>query len=131
MKKDMKYVDGFVLVVKKDKLEDYKKMAQMGSNIWMKYGALEYFECVGDDLDPKVPDEMKGITFPQLTKIDEDETVVFSFIVYESKEKRDEINKKVMSDPQMSAEAWKDKPMPFDMKKLAFGGFRAMVEGKK
>lgn len=131
MNKGMKYVDGFLLVVKKNKLDDYKAMAQKASKIWKKYGALEYFECVGDDLYPDVPEGMEGITFPELTKINEDEIVIFAFIVYESREKRDEINKKVMKDPEMSPEAWEGKPMPFDMKRASFGGFKTIVEERK
>ena len=130
----MKYVDGFVLVVKKDRIEDYREMAQKASQIWKKYGALEYFECVGDDLNPKIlegMEDMKGTTFPELTKINEDETVVFAFIVYKSREQRDEVNEKVMKDPEMSPEAWEGKEMPFDMKKVSFGGFKVLVEERR
>jgi uncharacterized protein YbaA (DUF1428 family) len=89
----MKYVDGFVLVVPKKNIEDYKKMAGEGAKIWKKHGALEYFECAGDDLNPNMGEE-KVLTFPEMTKLKDDETVWFSFIVYKSKEHRDEVNAK-------------------------------------
>ena len=123
----MKYVDGFVLVVPKDKVEEYKKMAADGGKIWKKYGALEYFECMGDDLNPDMGG-MNASTFPKITKQKDDETVWFSFIVFKSKKHRDEVNKKVMSDPAMNDENWKDKPMPFDMKRMTYGGFNVKVE---
>ncbi len=132
----MKYVDGFILVVKKDKLDDYKKMATLAGKIWKKHGALEYLECVGDDLNPKMPEEMKQESmkmrnFSEMAGAEEDEVVIFSFISFESKEHRDEVNKKVMEDPEMSPEEWKDKPMPFEMEKMAYGGFKAIVEERK
>ncbi|MBI2106285.1 DUF1428 domain-containing protein [Candidatus Woesearchaeota archaeon] len=120
----MKYVDGFVLVVPNDKVEDYKIMAQKGGDIWKKHGALEYFECVGEDMNPEIGG-MKMLTFPQLAKAGEDETVVFSFIIFNSKEHRNEVNKKVMEDPMMKE---MPKEMPFDMEKVAYGGFKAIVE---
>lgn len=122
----MKYVDGFVLVVPKKKLNDYKKMAANGGKIWKKHGALEYFECVGDDLTPNM-EGMKGMTFPKMTKLKAGETVIFSFIVFKSRAHRDAVNAKVMKDPTMGEE-WKDKPMPFDMKRMAYGGFTTIVE---
>lgn len=132
----MSYVDGFVLVVKKDKLDEYREMASIGGKIWKKHGALQYFECVGDDLNPQMPDdvpeEMKGMKmrlFPEMVGTGKGEVVIFSFIIFESKEHRDEVNKKVMADPEMNSEEWKDKPMPFDMRRMAFGGFKVLVEG--
>jgi uncharacterized protein YbaA (DUF1428 family) len=125
----MTYVDGFVFVVKKDKIDEYKKMASMGGKIWKKHGALVYLECMGDDLHPDMG-PMKCVTFPELVKLKKNETAWFSFIIYKSKEHRDSVNKKVMADPMMGKE-WKDKPMPFDMKRLAYGGFQAIVEEKK
>ncbi len=122
----MKYVDGFVLVVKKNKLKEYKKMAELGGKLWKKHGALEYFECVGDDLNPKGP--MKILTFPEMAKTKKDETVVFSFIIYKSKKHRDQVNAKVMKDPSMNDPKNKNMVMPFDMKKMAYGGFKAIVE---
>ena len=123
----MKYVDGFVLVVKKKNLEAYRKMAEEGGKLWKKYGALEYFECVGDDLKPKMG-KIKIADFPTMAKTKKGETVVFSFIVYKSRKHRDAVNAKVMKDPSMKDPQWKDKPMPFDMKRMAYGGFKAIVE---
>lgn len=123
----MKYVDGFVLVVDKKKLGAYRKMAEQGRRMWKKYGALEYFECVGDDLKPKMG-KMKVADFPTMAKTKKGETVVFSFIVYKSRAHRDTVNAKVMKDASMQESEWKDKPMPFDMKRMAYGGFKAIVE---
>ena len=124
----MTYVDGFVLVVQKKKVKAYQKMAKDAGKSWKKHGALEYFECVGEDLHPKVPAEMKGKTFPQIAKTKPNETVVFSFIVYKSRAHRDAVNKKVMKEMN---EKYKDQPftdMPFDMKKVVYGGFKAIVQ---
>ena len=120
----MKYVDGFVLVVPKKKVEEYKKIAKKAGKIWKKYGALEYFECVGDDLNPK----WAKLTFPKMVKLKPSETVWFSFITYKSKAHRNAVNKKVMKDPFMTDPKNKDMAMPFDMNKMAYGGFKAMVE---
>jgi uncharacterized protein YbaA (DUF1428 family) len=117
----MSYVDGFVLPVPKKNLAAYKRMANKGRKIWMQYGALQYFECIGDDLD--VP---YGLPFPKGIRSKPGETIVFSFIVYKSKAHRDAVNKKVMSDPAMSKPP---KAMPFDMKRMMFGGFKTVVEG--
>lgn len=120
----MTYVDGFVFAVKKKNIAAYKKMAQMGAKVWKKHGALEYKECMGEDLHPK----MIKLTFPKLIKLKADETVWFSFITYKSKAHRNEVNAKVMKDATMNEKAWKDKPMPFDMKRMACGGFKTIVE---
>jgi len=124
-----KYVDGFVFVVPKDKIEEYQKMAEAGKEMWMKYGALEYMECVGEDLDPKEMGGMKSLAFTELAKAGPNETVWFSFIVYESKKRRDEINAKVIDEMNKQAEENKDFPMPFDMRRMAVGGFEVKVEG--
>ena len=124
-----KYVDGFVLVVPKNKVEEYKKMASEGRDVWIKHGALEYYECVGDDLKPKEMGGMKPLAFGELTKSNPDETVWFSFVVYESKQHRDEVNKKVMDEMNEKYKDAKDFPMPFDMKRMAYGGFGVEVEG--
>ncbi len=121
----MKYVDGFVIAVPEKNLPEYRKMAEMGEKLWKKHGALEYFECVGDDLNP----EGAGIKFPQMVDAGPGETVVFSFIVFKSRAHRDEVNAKVMKDPWMDSPEMKDKPMPFDMKRMAYGGFNVIVEG--
>lgn len=124
-----KYVDGFVLVVPKDKVQEYTKMATEGRDMWMKHGALEYYECKGDDLEPKEMGDMKQLGFTELTKTNADETVWFSFIVYKSKQHRDEVNKKVMDEMSEKYKDTKDFSMPFDMKRMASGGFSVEVEG--
>lgn len=118
-----KYVDGFVIPIKKKDIEAYKKMAEWGASMWKKYGALEYYECIGDDLSVK---EDMGQGFTKLANLEEDETVVFSWIVYESKAQRDEINKKIMSDESMKD--FDVSNTPFDMKRFATGGFKPIVE---
>jgi uncharacterized protein YbaA (DUF1428 family) len=124
-----KYVDGFVFVVPKDKVDDYKKMAEMGRDSWMKNGALEYMECMGDDMKAQEMGDEKGLSFPELTKASDDEIAWFSFIVFESKEHRDEVNKKVMAEMKKMGDEFKDFVMPVDMKRMAYGGFKAVVEG--
>lgn len=124
-----KYVDGFVLVVPKDKVQEYTKMATEGRDMWMKHGALEYYECKGDDLLPKEMGGMKQLAFTELAKTKADETVWFSFIVYKSKQHRDEVNKKVMDEMSEKYKDAKDFSMPFDMKRMAYGGFSVEVEG--
>jgi uncharacterized protein YbaA (DUF1428 family) len=121
------YVDGFVVVVPKKNFSEYRKMAQIGKKVWMKYGALDYKECIGDDLEPKGMGGMKHVLFPKMAKAKPDEDVWFSFIVYKSKKHRDEVNAKVMKDAIMNEPKWKDKPMPFDMKRMAYGGFKVIV----
>ena len=132
------YVDGYVLPVLKDKLDEYKTMASLGGKIWMKHGALAYFECAGDDLQPHMemeghPDmaEMKPTTFPELMKTSPEETVVFAFVIFNSREHRDEVNAKVMTDPEMNPEQYKDMEMPMDPNRMAYGGFRAIVHYQK
>jgi uncharacterized protein YbaA (DUF1428 family) len=124
-----KYVDGFVLVVPKDKAEEYKKMAEGGRDTWIKYGALEYFECRGDDLVPQEMGGEKARAFPEMTGATSEDTVWFSFIVFKSKEHRDEVNAKVMEDMNKQMEGQKNMPMPIDMKRMAYGGFQVEVEG--
>ncbi len=116
------YVDGFVVPVPKDKLAAYKKMARACARIWIEHGALEVRECVADDVKPG-----KRTSFPQAVKLKDDETVVFSWIVYKSRAQRDRINAKVMSDPRM-APMMNPKTMPFDGKRMFWGGFRTIVE---
>jgi len=119
-----KYIDGFVLPVPKDRVEDYQKMATEAGKIWMEYGALAFFENVGDDLTVK-----DLVQFPDLANLKPDEVPVFSWIVYESKEQRDAINAKVMNDPRM--EALCPENPPFDCGRMAYGGFRNIVEFSK
>lgn len=121
------YVDGFVLPVSKKKLGAYRRMAAQGGKLWRKHGALDYFECAGEDLNPKMPG-FKPFTFLRLAKPKKGETVVFSFIVYKSRKHRDQVNAKVMKDPVMNDPKNKNKPMPFDMKRMAYGGFKTLVQ---
>ena len=120
----MTYVDGFVIPVPRKNLAAYKKMAADGARVWKKHGALEYFECVGDDLFPKMPG-MKIAQFPSLAKARAGETVVFSFIVYKSKGHRNAVNKKVMKEMGGTEHP---PTMPFDVKRMAFGGFKTIVQ---
>ena len=121
----MKYVDGFVFVVPKRNLGAYRKMAQLAGRVWKKHGALEYFECAGDDLNPNTGN-MKATTFPKITKLKKGESVWFSFIVYKSKSHRNNVNKKVMK--YFEKDKDKNMKMPFDMKRMAYGGFKVIVE---
>jgi len=119
-----KYVDGFVFTVHKDKEEDYKKMARLGAKAWIKFGALSYKECKAEDVDR---DEIT-FTFPKMAKAKEGESVWFSFIEFKSRKHRDEVNKKVMEYfDQVYAK--KEMSMPFDMKRMAYGGFKVEVSG--
>ena len=116
------YVDGFVVPVPQDKLADYKKMARKAGKIWMEYGALQYRECVADDVKPG-----KRTSFPQAVKLKEGEVVIFSYIVYASRRERDRINKAVMADPRL-ADMMDPKALPFDGKRMFWGGFKSIVE---
>lgn len=120
-----KYVDGFVIVVPKSKRAEYKKMAALGKKMWLKYGALDYKECVADDLTPDTGG-MPMKSFIKLAGAKEDEEVWFSYILYESKKQRNEINKKVMAEMEKKM-AGKEMNMPFDMKKFTMGGFKVEV----
>jgi uncharacterized protein YbaA (DUF1428 family) len=124
-----KYVDGFVLVVPEDKAGEYRKMAEDGRDVWMKHGALEYYECRGNDLVPQEMGGEKARAFTEMTGAKSDETVWFSFIVFKSKEHRDEVNAKVMEEMNKPVEGNKDMVVPFDMKRMAYGGFQVEVEG--
>ena len=124
-----KYVDGFVLVVPKDKEADYKKMAEEGRDMWMKHGALQYFECRGDDLKQQEMGEEKSRAFAEMAGAKSDENVWFSFIVFNSKQHRNEVNKKVMDEMNAKYEDQSDFTVPTDMKKMAYGGFEVAVEG--
>lgn len=120
------YVDGFVIPVENDRVEDYREMAAKGGELWIEHGALHYFEGVGDDLEPDM-DEMEYTTFPDLADAGSDETVIFSFILYESKEHRDEVNAAVFEEMESREEDY-EMEMPFDVAEMAYGGFRALVE---
>ena len=123
-----KYVDGFLIPIKKKNLEDYKKMAKIGAKVWKKYGALDYKECVGEDLNPKGMGGMKMARFSNIAKAKSDETVIFSYIVFKSRKHRDEVNAKVMKDPIMNDPKNNNMAMPFDIKRMAYGGFEVIVE---
>lgn len=116
-----RYVDGYVVPVPKDKVEDYRRIAQQAGEVWREYGALEYVECIADDVKPG-----EVTSFPQSVKLKDDETVVFAWIVYESREHRDQVNEKVMKDPRMAN--MDPKTMPFDGKRMFWGGFNVFVE---
>lgn len=124
-----KYVDGFVLIVPADKADDYKKQATMGRDLWMKHGALEYFECRGDDLAQQEMGGYKSRAFGEMAGAKEGEEVWFSFIVFKSKEHRDEVNAKVIEEMTKSAEQNTDMPMILAMNRMAYGGFAVEVEG--
>jgi uncharacterized protein YbaA (DUF1428 family) len=116
------YVDGFVLPVPKAKLTAYRKMSELAGKIWREHGALDYRECVGDDLDVKM-----GMPFPKAIKVKRGETVLFSFIIYKSRAHRDKVNAKAMKDPRLQA-ACDSKKMPFDPSRMLYGGFKSLVE---
>lgn len=118
----MKYVDGFVMVVPTKQLAVYRRIATIAGKVWREYGALDYKECVGDDINVK-----HGIPFPKLTKIRRNETVMFSYIVYKSRIHRDRVNAKVMKDPRI-VNMFDSKQMPFDMKRMSYGGFKVLVD---
>jgi len=116
------YVDGFLLPVPKKNLTAYRKMSAKAGKVWREHGALEYRECVGDDLGIKM-----GFPFPKRVKLKNGETVVFSWITYKSRAHRDRVNAKVMKDPRI-ADMMKGQEMPFDMKRMSMGGFTTIVE---
>jgi uncharacterized protein YbaA (DUF1428 family) len=118
----MAYVDGFLLAVPKKKMDTYLELARKAGKVWKEHGALEYRETVGDDLKVKM-----GMPFPKAARAKTGETVVFSWIVYKSKAHRDQVNKKVMKDPRL-AKMMDPKSMPFDMKRMAYGGFKIRVD---
>lgn len=116
-----RYVDGFVVPVPKKNVEAYRRMSQKAGRIWREYGALEYRECVGDDLT------IKGVaSFRRFIKVKPGETVVFAWIVYRSRAHRDRVNAKVMKDPRLAS--MDPKSMPFDSRRMVYGGFKVFVE---
>jgi uncharacterized protein YbaA (DUF1428 family) len=118
----MKYVDGYVLPVPKRNVQTYRRIAQAAGKIWREHGALEYRECAGDDLNVKM-----GTSFTRSVKARRGETVFFSWIVYKSRAHRDLVNARVMKDPRI-AKMMEGKPMPFDLKRMVYGGFKILVE---
>lgn len=124
----MVYVDGFVIPIKKKNVEAYRQMAEAAAPMFKKHGALEVRECLADELtiqDPVTGKRTKP--FPKMAKLKPDETLVFSWVVYPSKARRDAANKKIMKDPLM-ADMMEGKPMPFDMDRFAMGGFKTIVD---
>lgn len=120
----MRYVDGFVLPVPKKNLRAYVRMAKKAGKIWREHGALEYRECAGDDLRVKM-----GTPFPRIAKAKSGETVVFSWIVYKSRAHRNRVNTKVMKDSRITGMC-ESKSMPFNVKRMAYGGFKMLVDAR-
>ena len=118
----MPYVDGFVLPVPEKHMDAYRRMARKAGKVWREHGALEYHECVADDVKPG-----KLTSFPQSVRLKRGETVVFSWITYKSRAHRDRVNAKVMKDPRL-AKMMSGKSMPFDFKRLIYGGFKVMID---
>ncbi len=116
-----KYVDGFVIPIKKKNLSQYKKIARLGCKSWMKHGALSYYECVGDDFVPH------GTGFKKLCKLGKDETFIFAYIVFKSKSHRNLVNKKVMAEMD---QLFQEMKMPFDMKRFSVAGCNVLVSSK-
>ena len=117
-----KYVDGFVIPIAKENVEKYRTMAQKAGDIWMEKGALEYYECVGDDLEIE-----NMLSFKTIAGASDDETVIFAWIVFESREHRDTVNEAVMSDPRLKEDMEASKNL-FDFKRMAYGGFKTLVK---
>jgi uncharacterized protein YbaA (DUF1428 family) len=116
-----RYIDGFVIPLAKDRIDDYRRTAEMASRIWKEHGALEYWECVGDDL---ATEGMRSFT--QLANAGPDETVIFAWVVFESREHRDQANQKIMADPRMQEFMSTHTPL-FDFQRMAYGGFNQLV----
>jgi uncharacterized protein YbaA (DUF1428 family) len=116
-----KYVDGYVVPVKRNQIDAYRKIASDAGKVWREYGALDYVECVADDVKPG-----KVTSFPQSVQLQDDETVIFAWITYASRAQRDEINAKVMADPRMKDQD--PSKMPFDPQRMFWGGFEVLVQ---
>jgi uncharacterized protein YbaA (DUF1428 family) len=119
----MQYVDGFVLPVPKKKVQAYRRMALKAGKVWMEHGALAFRECIADDVKPG-----KLTSFPQSVKLKPNETVFFSWIVYRSRSHRDRVNAKVMKDPRIKMDMADIASMPFDAKRMIYGGFKTLVD---
>jgi uncharacterized protein YbaA (DUF1428 family) len=117
----MAYVDGFVLPIPKKNVAAYRRIAAKAGKIWREHGALDYKECVGDDLNIKM-----GVPFGKLAKLKPSETVVFAYILYKSRAHRDRVNAKVMKDPRLTSMG--PEKMPFDVKRMSYGGFKLLVD---
>lgn len=118
----MSYVDGFVVPLPKKNIAAYRRMARKAGKVWMEHGALEYRECLGDDVPVG-----KLTSFPRSVKLKPDEVAVFAWIMYKSRAHRDRVNAKVMKDPRL-ADMMDPKSLPFDGKRMIFGGFKVFVE---
>jgi uncharacterized protein YbaA (DUF1428 family) len=116
------YVDGFVLPIPKDKVDFYQSIAEEAAKIWREHGALEYRECIAEDMDAK-----DMVSFLRLAGASPDETVVFAWILFESRASRDEVNAKVMADERLKGMCEQGQ-MPFDYKRMAYGGFQTLVK---
>ena len=116
----MSYVDGFVIPVPKENIDAYRRIARFAGKIWREHGALEYRECVAEDVHVKF-----GLPFPKAIKVNPGETIVFSWIVYKSRAHRDRVNAKVMKDPRLNMDT---SPMSFDIKRMVYGGFDVLVD---
>jgi uncharacterized protein YbaA (DUF1428 family) len=119
----MRYVDGFIIPISRRRLEAYRRLARRAGKVWMELGALEYRECAGDDM---FSEGMKP--FPRLARLKKGETVLFSWIVYKSRAHRDRVNAKVMKDPRIARMMEDPKSMPFDVKRMVYGGFKVLVD---
>jgi uncharacterized protein YbaA (DUF1428 family) len=120
----MAYVDGFLIAIPKKNVRAYRSIARKAGKVWREHGALEYRECVGDDLNVKG----MGVTFPRTLKLKLGETALFSWIVYQSRGHRDRVNARVMKDPRLAKMMEGPKSMPFDLKRMAYGGFKVLVD---
>ena len=116
-----RYVDGYILPLPKKSIEAYREQAALAGKVWKEHGALEYIECIGEDVKPG-----KVTSFPQAVRLEPDETVVFAWIVYESRAERDRINAAVMKDPRLAG--MNPHTMPFDAMRMFWGGFEMFVE---
>ena len=118
----MSYVDGYVLPVPEKNIDAYREMAQKAAAVWMEHGALDYKECIADDIN------IEGfVPFPKVIEAKQGETVVFAYIVFKSRKHRDEVNAKAMNDPRLKEDCENEKEMPFDWKRMAYGGFKVLV----
>ena len=118
-----RYIDGFIIPIPIARIDDYRVMAEKAAVIWKEHGALDYWECIGDDMDVK-----DVMSFPQLANTKPDETVIFSWVVFESREARDAANAKIFADPRMN-EMMESSGEIFDCKRMAYGGFKQLVHG--
>ena len=119
----MSYVDGFVIAIPKKNIAMYKRIASKAGKVWRDHGAVQYMECIADDLSTKM-----GFPFPKATRLKPTETVVFSWIVFKSRAHRDRVNAKVMKDPRIAEMMKPGSPQPFDIKRMTYGGFKVLVD---